>query len=167
MQAPSDPTFGRERRPCAGYVNIFECTSARKDIEGALVETARSSIQLNFPKHDTGPFASLRAGSVIDLDADVEVDDGEHSEYRAGPSEASISGTIVRLNYALHGAVNGWHLDDGTFVHAKPDGARRHRLRVGERIEARGPRRTGPDAAVLEARAIKRLGEARERNANA
>jgi hypothetical protein len=141
--------------------------SPKGQIEGALVETARSTVQLNFPKHDAGPFAPLRAGALVDVDAELEVDGGEHPVYRAGAPEASISGTIVRLNYALHGAVNGWHLDDGTFVHAKPDGAKRHRLRVGERIEVRGPRRTGPDGSVLEARSIKRLGQGREGHANA
>jgi hypothetical protein len=59
--------------------------------------------------------------------------------------------------------VNGCHLDDGTFVHTKPDGARKYKLRVGDKVKATGERRTGTDAVVLEAHAVERLSKAPSR----
>lgn len=64
---------------------------------------------------------------------------------------ARSSGKVVRLNYARHGEVNGYQLEDCTFVHVKPEGAKRYKLRVGDRLTATGERRTGADAIVVEA----------------
>jgi hypothetical protein len=134
--------------------------SPKGHIEGALIETAAGAKQLNVSKHDAETLArSMRVGSMIDLQADLEADEGDHVVYRAEDSEAETDGTIIRLNYALHGEVNGCHLDDGTFVHVTPEGARKYELRVGERIKGSGPRRQGADAIVLQARSVKRCGK--------
>jgi hypothetical protein len=142
--------------------------SPKGHIEGALVETTAGAIQLNFPKHDAEMFArSMRVGSTIDLNADLEADEGDHVVYRAEDSEAETDGTIIRLNYALHGEVNGYHLDDGTFVHVTPEGAREYELRVGERIKVSGPRRQGTDVVVLQARSVKRFGKQHQESPHA
>lgn len=134
--------------------------SPKGHIEGALIETTAGAIQINFPKHDAETVArSMRVGSRIDLKADLEADEGDHAVYRVGDSEEETEGTIIRLNYALHGEVNGCHLDDGTFVHVTPEGARKYELRVGEKVKVTGPRRRGTDAVVLQARSVKRLGK--------
>jgi hypothetical protein len=125
--------------------------SPKGHVEGALVETAQGIAQLNFPKHGADDFARMAAiGASVDLAAELEEDDGDHPVYRASDARAVVTGAVVRLNYALHGEVNGYHLDEGTFVHVKPEGAKRYKLRVGDRITADGPRRTGAAATVLE-----------------
>jgi hypothetical protein len=63
--------------------------------------------------------------------------------------------------------VNGYHLDDGTFAHVKPEGAKRHKLRVGDQVKGVGRRRAGADAAVLEVRALEKLVVRREQRAGA
>jgi len=149
-----------------GKLSAFNI-SPKGHIEGAIVETASGSIQINFPKHEAEALVrAMRVGAEIDLEADFETDEGDHPVYlaaRNGAAESEASGTVVRLNYALHGEVNGCHLDDGTFVHTKPDGARKYKLRVGERVKATGERRTGTDAVVLEAHAVERLARGQAR----
>ena len=55
-----------------------------------------------------------------------------------------FSGRIERLNYALHGEVNGGILESGDFLHLKPEGARAINLAVGMAVEARGKTRPMP-----------------------
>jgi hypothetical protein len=140
--------------------------SPKGHIEGALVETSDGRAQVNFPKHHAESLArSMQLGTHIALDVKREPDDGEHPVYTAHGDEGEASGTIVRLNYALHGEVNGYHLDDGTFAHVKPEGAKRYKLRVGDKVKARGSRRPGTDAAVLEVRALEKLSVRHEQRA--
>jgi hypothetical protein len=69
---------------------------------------------------------------------------------------ARLSGTVVRFNYAKHGAPNGVVLDNGDFVHTRPEGLERLGLQIGDTVEAEGDARplavgTG---RVLEARVV-------------
>ncbi len=56
-----------------------------------------------------------------------------------GPQE--FTGVIERLNYALHGEVNGGILDSGDFLHLKPAGARALELRAGMKVTGHGVRK--------------------------
>ncbi len=142
--------------------------SPKGHIEGAVLETSDGRAQVNFPKHSAELFArATPVGANVELDAEGEPDEGEHPVYTALDAEDEISGTIVRLNYALHGEVNGYHLDDGTFVHVKPEGAKKYKLRVGDRVKASGTRRRGTDAVVLEVHALEKLGRRHEPRARA
>ncbi len=149
--------MSKHSRQLRGTVLAFNI-SPKGDIEGALVETATGTAQLNFPKHAAAAMANtMRVGSKVDVAADEEPDEGDHPVYRASDEAAVVRGTIVRLNYALHGEVNGCHLDDGTFVHLKPDAAKKHKLRIGDKIKATGSRRSGADAVVLEAKSLEKI----------
>ncbi len=137
--------------------------SPKGNIEGALVETGAGPVQLNFPKHHPEGFAkSMKVGAKIDLEVESEAEEGDHPVYAVRDEQAEASGTIVRMNYALHGEENGVHLDDETFLHLKPVGAKKHKLHVGDRVKATGERRTGTDAVVLEVRTIERVAKRRE-----
>ena len=132
--------------------------SPKGHIEGVMVKTAHGPAQVNFPNHeDEARAKTLRAGARVTLAAALEDDQGDHPVYRACGEAGAVRGTIVRLNYALHGEVNGYHLDEGTFVHVKPEGAKKYMLHVGDELQATGSRRSGPDAVVLEAREVERL----------
>jgi hypothetical protein len=135
-------------------------------IEGALVETSAGPAQVNFPKHHAESLSrSTRLGANIEIAVRREPDEGEHPVFVAQADEGEFIGNIVRLNYALHGEVNGYHLDDGTFAHVKPEGAKKYKLRVGDKVKAVGERRAGVDAAVLEVRSLEKLGVRREQRA--
>ena len=58
----------------------------------------------------------------------------------AKPSSAvpGYAGRIVRLNYAKHGAPNGYVLDSGDFVHVKPDGFAKLGLSIGDAVTVEG-----------------------------
>jgi len=128
--------------------------SPKGHIEGVLVVTDGGLAQLNFTKH--GADARLMTvGSKIDVAVELEHGRGDHPVYASNDAEVHANGTILRLNYALHGDINGCHLDDGTFVHVKPDEAKGYDLRVGAKITATGSRRVGADAVVLDAETIK------------
>src|ERR1700690_2883645 len=103
-------------------------------IGGALVETSTGTAQINFAKHEAETLArSMNGGEAVEA-----------------------SGTIVRLNYDHDGKVNGYHLEDGTFVHVTHEGAKKYQLHIGEAVKATGSRHAGTDAVVLEATSIVR-----------
>ena len=142
--------------------------SPKGHIEGALVETSEGRAQVNFPKHNAESLSqSTRPGAKIELEVKRETDEGEHPVFTAQADHGEFSGTVVRLNYALHGEVNGYHFDDGTFAHVKPEGARKYKLRVGDKVKAVGQRRPGVDAAVLDVRSLEKLGVRREQRTRA
>jgi hypothetical protein len=139
-----------------GEVSAFNI-SPKGHVEGVLLETSKGRVQVNFPKHDSDALsASMKVRAKVALHVKLENDDEEHPVYELCDADAKVTGTVVRLNYALHGEVNGCHLDDGTFVHLKPEGAKKHSLRVGDKVEAIGTRRAGPSCVVLEAREVEK-----------
>lgn len=54
---------------------------------------------------------------------------------------ASTSGTVVRFNYAKHGAANGVVLDNGDFIHTRPEGFDELGAKVGDKVQAKGAAR--------------------------
>jgi len=57
---------------------------------------------------------------------------------KVAAQKAGYTGRIVRLNYAKHGAPNGYVLDSGDFIHVKPDGFLKFKLKVGDQVTADG-----------------------------
>ena len=142
--------------------------SPKGHIEGALVETADGRAQINFPKHHAESLArSMRLGKRVELAVKPEPNEGDHPVFTAHGEPAELSGTVVRLNYALHGEVNGYHLDDGTFAHVKPEGAKKYQVQVGDQVKAAGEQRAGADATVFEVRALEKLAGRRGHRARA
>ena len=133
--------------------------SPKGHVEGIMIATIAGASQINFPKHEAEALArSLTVGAEIDVAVTLDSDGFDHPVYVLAEQEeeGEAHGTITRLNYALHGEVNGFHLDDGTFVHLKPEGAKKHGPRVGERVIVSGERRRGPASVVLEATSFQR-----------
>ena len=44
----------------------------------------------------------------------------------------------MRVNYARHGAANGVILDTGDFIHTRPEGMAKLKLKVGDPVAADG-----------------------------
>jgi hypothetical protein len=133
--------------------------SPRGRIEGALVETATGTVQINFPKQEAESLArTMRLGSTFDFKVESESSEGTHLVYSLSQESVAVKGTITRINYEQGGKANGFHLDNGTFVHVKPKEARKHDLRIGDVVTASGHRHTGVDSVVLNARTLERYG---------
>jgi hypothetical protein len=133
--------------------------SPKGGVEGLLLTEGDRTVQVNIP-----PDASLMAahaaavGQAVQITASTEghpVPDAEHPVYRLisfepsnGTSSAvdepphegivSVEGTVSRFNYARHGEPNGVVLDNGDFLHLKPDGMKKVELRIGQEVAAEG-----------------------------
>ncbi|HYQ14150.1 MAG TPA: hypothetical protein VEQ58_00270 [Polyangiaceae bacterium] len=143
--------IAREIRGTVTATNI----SPKGVVEGVLVDTGKGLIQLNFPKHAArGSSATFTVGQQLQLQAKLETDEYEHPVYELAETETSVAGAITRLNYARHGEINGFHLDDGTFVHLTPEIASEYDLRVGAHAAASGALRLGDAATVIDARRV-------------
>jgi hypothetical protein len=137
--------------------------------EGFLLKSHKEIIQINLPKEHLHSFADgwPSNGEIsVEVEAEepwgapahkvfrlVRVMDNGHRKTEDDPHlRKTFSGRIERLNYALHGEVNGGILESGDFLHLKPEGARAVGLAVGMAIEARGTTKPMPGGRfVIEA----------------
>ena len=142
-----------------GTVQSFNI-SPKGSYEGLLVESKGEVIQVNFPLEWSASIAGIAApGQQVHLEVEPheQHDHGLHPVYRLRsvsnekkekfPSSESnhkdghFTGTVTRLNYALHGEVNGAILDTGDFLHVKPHGANALGLEVGMKVKGTGARK--------------------------
>ena len=134
--------------------------SPKGGVEGMLVDLDGERVQFAF-KHEPHLeeiVGLATAGDLLDVEIEpVPASDkgkAEHLVYRlanvvaprdrddaAESTSVSTSGAVARLNYALHGEANGVVLDNGDFVHLRPDGMRQAKLAVGAHVTAKGPSR--------------------------
>ncbi len=150
--------------------------SPKGDIEGVLIRTDGVPTQFVTDPHDPAAvdqLACLRAGQqlVIEGIAAEPSAKGEPAHFvyaferlasvdghapEAPPRHAETAGTVVRFNYAKHGAANGVVLHNGDFVHTKPDGFDRLALKIGDKVTAEGDARSLADGRgrVIEARRV-------------
>ncbi|MFE8645852.1 hypothetical protein ACFX58_12285 [Sphingomonas sp. NCPPB 2930] len=150
--------------------------SPKGTIEGLLIETDGAPAQFVCDSHDpaaTAGLADLKPGQAVVLEGTVAEPSPKgtpaHEVYRLerlvsvdgrpaapAPTRADVAGTVVRFNYARHGAPNGVVLDSGDFVHTRPDGLERLGLKVGDTVEVEGDARplAGGAGRVVEARAV-------------
>ena len=125
--------------------------------EGFLLKTKTETIQVNFPRELATTFVEFApVGSEVQVKAAPEKEKGHpfHPVYqlvcmKRGSEQLSVaalhsngstpfSGTVERLNYALHGEVNGGILDNGDFLHLKPHGAAALGITVGMKVAGVG-----------------------------
>ncbi len=150
--------------------------SPKGAVEGLMIDTDGVPTQFVCDPHDAGvsdSFMALRPGQALVIEG-TEAEpspkgEPEHTVYRlerlvsidgkpvrARHDADTAVGTVVRFNYAKHGAANGVVLDTGDFVHTKPEGMARLQLKIGDKVEAEGdmrPLATG-HGGVMEARRI-------------
>jgi len=153
--------------------------SPRGEIKGVLLVVDGERVQVNFGKDHHVPHA-IAIGQEIEMtvEHDSHVNDppeGDHPVYSfvdldSADGEAhqgkkhtdtgvvTLTGTVRRLNYAKHGQPNGVVLETGDFVHLKPDGMRRSRLKIGQLVTAKGDSRPTWDGKLaIEAKSAKRV----------
>jgi hypothetical protein len=140
--------------------------------EGFLLKSGKTVVQVNLPKEHLHSFADGWApDSEISVEVEAEepwgspahkvfklihvVDNGGRKAERHHRALREFSGRIERLNYALHGEVNGGILESGDFLHLKPEGAQAVGLAVGMAVEARGTTKPMPGGRfVIEAEEV-------------
>lgn len=132
--------------------------SPKGTFEGVLIDTDGVPTQFVFDRHqeaEAAVFANLRPGQTLVIEG-IEAGpspkgEAGHTVYQFerlatvdGAAVAPVlpdghtDGVVVRLNYARHGEPNGVVLDTGDFVHTKPDGFARLKLKVGDAVRAEG-----------------------------
>jgi hypothetical protein len=138
--------------------------SPKGGVEGLLLQGGDRTVQVNVPP-DAWPAVAHAAavGQAVQVAVVPEPEihkhpQGEHPVYRvvslkpsSGPGtladgpvregDVKIEGIVSRFNYAKHGEANGVVLDNGDFLHMKPDGMKKVGLRVGQAVAAEGSAR--------------------------
>jgi hypothetical protein len=120
--------------------------------EGFLLKNGNAVVQINLTKDDHGSEWTPGAEIMVEVEPEEPRGTPQHSVFRmvrlldTSPGERErkadksikFSGQIERLNYALHGEINGGILDSGDFLHLKPEGARAVGLKAGMEVKGRG-----------------------------
>ncbi|MDQ2840183.1 MAG: hypothetical protein M3Y72_03915 [Acidobacteriota bacterium] len=139
-----------------GTVQSFN-VSPKGAYEGLLFKTGGELIQINFPQELSAEIADL-AGQGKEIQVEIEPaemhgrachpvyrlvgiagsEKGRLSSRADGHQRQQFSGQIERLNYALHGEVNGAILNTGDFLHVKPHGAAVLELKIGMQVKGTG-----------------------------
>ncbi|MDQ2774339.1 MAG: hypothetical protein M3Y57_05335 [Acidobacteriota bacterium] len=125
-----------------GTVQAFN-VSPKGAYEGLLLQTKDELIQVNFPQEFAAAMSDLAASAAdVQLEVEAQKVDGHacHPVYRLlnVMNGKEFAGKVTRLNYALHGEVNGAILDSGDFLHVKPQGAAALKLKVGMKVKGTG-----------------------------
>ena len=134
--------------------------SPKGNYEGLLLQDGNVLFQVNFPQEWSTTIAGLAS---IGDELQFELEDYEdkraqssHPVYQLlslrnregqsfpssdadGSENGHFSGKVERLNYALHGEVNGAILNTGDFLHVKPHGAAALELELGMDLKGKGP----------------------------
>lgn len=133
--------------------------------EGFLLRTKAGIIQINFGKDEAELSAYLPVAGG-DITADVRATEAHgtpsHKVFELvllhgadGHGKHSFAGRVERLNYALHGEVNGGILESGDFLHLKPKGAKALDIKVGMDVTGHGRlRRMDGGHSVIEAKEV-------------
>ena len=133
--------------------------SPKGGVEGMLLEVQGRTVQFVLAKDDDAGallVASIEPGQAVTVNAEPMPPSGKgegvhpvhalrkivsidgKTPKKAAARPAGYAGRIVRLNYARHGAPNGFVLDSGDFVHVKPEGFAKLGLKIGDAVTADG-----------------------------
>jgi len=150
--------------------------SPKGGLEGFLMIIGDGSVQVSMTATSDGAALSQALGRKIEVTAEPDhspkTKDGAHAVFRLG-SITKAAGKVLKMNgdryghakgvvtaihYAKHGEPNGVILDSGEFIHTRPSGMKKLRLRVGAKVVARGERRmTILGTGLIEAREVNRV----------
>jgi hypothetical protein len=113
--------------------------SPKGHVEGFMAHADGANAQFVIDKHDAKAAEPSPKGpaehAVYELARITRVDG---SVPKKAAATSGYSGKVARLNFARHGAPNGYVLDSGHFIHVRPDGCKRLKLKVGDAVQADG-----------------------------
>ena len=96
--------------------------------------SASSVVEPDFP----GPKSEHAEHPVYIFHSVATSDDKERLLQTKSADRDLYGGTVVRINYARHGEPNGVILENGDFIHMKPDGMTLTGLNIGDSVESEG-----------------------------
>jgi len=145
-------------------------------IEGILISAESGVLQVSM-SHDEVDIVALQGalGKSVELKADP--DHSPKTKHAALPvfalcaftklggkatssraAAAPVSGVVAMIHYAKHGEPNGVILESGEFIHTRPPGMKKLKLKVGSQVSARGEIRvTALGTPLVEAREVNRV----------
>jgi hypothetical protein len=106
--------------------------------ESFLLHDGKRIVQINFAR-DAGENAAqgLKPGQTVSVNAEA-LDDERPSDHPVycwiDRGVGTCEGVVKQINYARHGEANGAILENGDFVHMRPDGARAVKLKIGQKL---------------------------------
>ncbi|APW37962.1 hypothetical protein RD110_12805 [Rhodoferax koreense] len=121
---------------------------------GEMLRALQPGQQLRIEGAEEGPSPKGESAHFVYRLARVAAIDGV--EPTPAVAHAKAKGRVLRFNYAKHGEPNGVVLDNGDFVHTRPDGLAALGLQIGDQVVAEGPARplaTG-EGRVIEAHSV-------------
>lgn len=133
--------------------------SPKGGVEGLLIDSEGQAVQFVLERDDETSAAlvcTLKVGQTLAVTGELmppsSKGEGAHPVHalhkivavdgkapkKVAATATGYRGTVVRLNYARHGAPNGYILDTGDFIHVKPEGFAKLKLKVGDAVVADG-----------------------------
>jgi hypothetical protein len=159
----------------SGHLNQI-LFSPKGGLEGLLMTVDDETLQISMPSTATDAEALSRAvGQDIEVkaaaDESPKTKHGAHRVYKlevitkiAGkafkPSADNdrIKGVVAAIHYAKHGEPNGVILESGEFIHTRPHGMKKLKLKVGSKVTATGElRMTVLGTSLIEAHEVNRV----------
>ena len=149
--------------------------SPKGGIEGLLLKVDSKLTQVSMEPGSADATALNDAvGKPIEVKASADhspkTKNGEHPVYQlesitklAGKAFKSngaqpVSGVVANIHFAKHGEPNGVILESGEFIHTRPHGMKKLKLRVGSKVVAHGDVRTTVlGTALVEAHEVNRI----------
>jgi len=144
-------------------------------IEGLLLDVGSRSIQVSMEPGGADANALNDAvGKAIEVEASADhspkTKEGAHPVYKldsimklGGKSFKSnaakpLSGIVADLHYARHGEPNGVILESGEFIHIRPAGMKKLKLKIGSKVVVHGEsRKTVLGTVLIEAHEVNRV----------
>ncbi len=122
---------------------------------GALSQAVGRRIDVT-AEPDDSPKTKEGAHPVYKLDAITKI--AGRTFKSNGKGHGKVSGSVASIHYAKHGEPNGVILESGEFIHTRPHGMKKLKLRVGSRVVAYGERRmTVLGTTLIEAHEVNRV----------
>jgi hypothetical protein len=130
--------------------------SPKGGIEGLLLSVKSKTIQVSMKQLEAHATALQQAlGKRIELkasrDHSPKTKAGAHPVYKlhaitklagtaaaAGDSTPAVHGVVAAIHYSKHGHPNGVILKSGGFIHTRPIGMQKLKLKVGSKVTAHG-----------------------------
>ena len=151
--------------------------SPKGGLEGLLIAGRNKMLQVSMnPATADARALSQALGRSIEVTAEPDhspkTKDAAHPIYKLGAitkvsgkafksngkGHGEVSGSVASIHYAKHGEANGVILESGEFIHTRPHGMRKLKLRVGSKVVAHGERRmTVLGTSLIEASEVNRV----------
>jgi hypothetical protein len=150
--------------------------SPKGSIEGLLLTVKSKTVQVSMKQDDAHPTALHQAlGKPIELkalrDHSPKTKHGAHPVYKlraitklagaaapGGDGAPAVHGVVAAIHYSRHGHPNGVILESGEFIHTRPPGMKKLKLKVGSKVTAHGElRMTMLGTSLLEALEVNRV----------